>query len=160
MPAKQKITTFLWFQDNAEAAIRFYLSVFPDGKLLSESRWGEGGPVAAGTLMVGHFQIAGQEFMALNGGPTYTLTEAVSLFVSCDSQDEIDRYWRLLGEGGEYQACGWLKDRYGLSWQIVPSSLGRLMSDPDRARAGRVMGAMMQMVKFDLAALERAASGT
>ena len=149
----QKITTFLWFDDNAEQALELYLSLFPDSKIIQSSRMD--GP--NGKFFSATFQLAGQQFMAINGGPHYRFTEAVSLFVDCETQEEIDRLTaRLLEGGGTQQPCGWLKDRFGLSWQIIPSNLGKLLGDPDRAKAGRVMQAMLGMKKLDIAALERA----
>ncbi len=158
MAARQKITTFLWFDDDAEAAVRFYTSLFPASKVLAETRWGDGGPVPAGTLMTAKFTLAGQEFLALNGGPQFHFTEAISLMVDCQDQAEIDRLWaKLTADGGEESMCGWLKDKYGLSWQLVPASLPEMLSDP--RRGGRVGAAMMQMHKLDLAALQRAFDG-
>ena len=159
MAKPQKITPFLWFDDNAEEAIRFYTSVFEDSRVLDESRWGEGGPVPKGTLMSATFQLAGRQFMALNGGPLYRFTEAISLFVDCETQQEIDALWEKLGQGGQPIRCGWLKDRYGLVWQIVPSALGRLLKDEDPARVRRVTEAMMQMDKLDIEKLRQAAEG-
>jgi predicted 3-demethylubiquinone-9 3-methyltransferase (glyoxalase superfamily) len=156
----QKIRPFLWFDDNAEEAINFYSSIFDDAKVLDESRWGEGGPVPAGTLMTATFQLAGQEFLALNAGPQFKFNEAISFLINCESQDEVDNYWnKLTADGGEESQCGWLKDKFGLSWQVIPSALGRLMSDPDPEKAGRVMQAMLQMQKIDIAELERAHAG-
>lgn len=158
MPSPQKVTTFLWFDDNAEEAVRFYTSLLPDSKVLEETRWGEGGPVPKGTLMTARFQLAGQQFIALNGGPHHQFTEAISLMVDCKDQQEIDRLWaKLTADGGEESMCGWLKDKYGLSWQLVPGSLGAMLADP--VRGGRVGAAMMQMRKIDLAALQRAYDG-
>ncbi|HXI20791.1 MAG TPA: VOC family protein [Gemmatimonadales bacterium] len=149
------ITPFLWFDGRAEEAMQFYTAIFPNSRILSLSRAGAAGPVISGT-----FELAGRPFMALNGGPTYQFTPAISLFVSCRTQAEIDDYWdRLLAGGGEPTRCGWLKDRFGLSWQVVPTVLGRLLGDPDREKAGRAMQAMLQMVKLDIAALERAFEG-
>ena len=157
---KQKITTFLWFDDDAEEAIRFYCSIFPDSKVLAETRWGEGGPAPAGTLMTAAFQLAGQEFMCLNGGPAFRFNEAISLLVHCNTQREIDDMWaKLTAGGGEPGQCGWLKDKYGLSWQVVPDALPEMMGDKDPARARRVSAAMMQMGKLDLAALKKAYDG-
>lgn len=158
-PKAQKITTFLWFDDDAEEAVRFYTSVFPDSKVLSETRWGEGGPVPEGTLMVARFQLAGQQFLALNGGPKFKFTEAISLYVSCETQAEIDALWDKLGAGGEAQACGWIRDKYGLSWQLIPSALEKLMASKDPARARRVAEAMLQMKKLDIEKLQRAHDG-
>jgi len=159
MAVRQKITTYLWFDDDAEEAVNHYLAIFPDGKILNESRYTEAGPGPAGSLMLATFQLAGQEFMALNGGPQFRFNEAVSLLVSCETQDEVDHYWQRLGEGGEHQMCGWLKDRFGLSWQIVPTALGELMAAADAGQGRRVMQAMLQMRKLDIAGLRRAAAG-
>jgi predicted 3-demethylubiquinone-9 3-methyltransferase (glyoxalase superfamily) len=152
----QKITTFLWLNNNAEEAINFYCSIFPDAQLLSATRCGEAGPGPAGSLLTASFQLAGQEFAALNGGPMFKFNEAVSLVVNCESQDEVDHYWGKLSAGGQEQPCGWLKDKFGLSWQIVPTALPKLLSHPDPAKAARVMQAMLQMKKIDIAALEAA----
>jgi predicted 3-demethylubiquinone-9 3-methyltransferase (glyoxalase superfamily) len=157
---RQKITTFLWFDHDAEEAIRFYSSIFPDSKVLAETRWGPGGPVPEGTLMSARFRLAGQEFMALNGGPAFHFTEAISLFVTCETQAEVDELWtKLTAGGGEPGQCGWLKDKYGLSWQIVPSTLEGMLNDADTARAKRVMGALMQMTKLELRKLQQAYDG-
>lgn len=158
MPVPQKITTCLWFADDAEAAIDHYASVFEGSKVLSKSRWGEGGPLPAGTLMAAELELAGQRFTALNGCP-YPFTDAVSLLVTCESQEEIDELWRKLGEGGAPGQCGWLKDRWGLSWQIVPATLGEMLGDADPARARRVAEAMMAMGKLDVRLLEQAYHG-
>ena len=155
----QKITPFLWFDHQAEEAANFYVSVFKNSKILSVSRYGEGAPRPAGTAMIINFQIDGQDFMALNGGPEFKFTEAVSLFVNCETQEEVDTYWEKLSAGGEKGQCGWLKDRYGLSWQIVPTALGELMSDPDPEKSRRVMEAMLKMSKIDINALKRAHGG-
>jgi predicted 3-demethylubiquinone-9 3-methyltransferase (glyoxalase superfamily) len=152
----QKITTFLWFDDQAEEAMNFYCSLFKDSKILSISRYGEAGPGPKGQVMTGTFQLNGQEFMALNGGPEYKFTEAISLFVNCETQQEVDELWGKLTEGGEEGPCGWLKDKYGLSWQIVPSLLGKLLSDKDAAKAQRVMQAMLKMKKIDTRLLQQA----
>lgn len=158
--AMQKITPFLWFNDNAEEAMLFYVSVFPDSKILSESRWGPGGPVPAGTLMSARIRVAGQELMLMNGGPRHSLDEAFSLFVNCETQAEVDQYWTTLtANGGREDQCGWLKDRYGLSWQIIPHQLLDLMGDKDPARAGRAVQAMLSMRKIDIAKLQAAADG-
>jgi len=159
MPTQQKIATFLWFDSQAEEAVRFYASIFKDSKVLSESRWGDGGPLPKGTLMTSTFRLAGQEFMALNGGPMFRFSEAISLFVRCDTQAEIDELWSKLGAGGQAQRCGWLKDKYGLSWQIVPTQLAELLNDPDPARARRVGAALMQMDKIDVQRLKDAHAG-
>ncbi len=152
----QKITPFLWFDDNAEEAMNFYTSVFKDSKVLGITRFGEGGPRPAGMVMTASFEIHGQEFTALNGGPEYKFTEAVSFFVNCETQDEVDNLWEKLSEGGEKGQCGWLKDKFGLSWQIVPAALSRLMGDPDPRKARNVVQAMLKMNKIDIAELERA----
>ena len=158
--SKQKITPFLWFDDNAEEAVRFYCSIFEGSKILKETRWGEGGPVPKGTLMTATFQLAGQEYIALNGGSTYRLNEAFSLFVHCNTQREIDDLWaKLTSGGGEPGPCGWLKDKFGLSWQVAPDSLGEMLGDKDPAKAQRVGAAMMQMSKLDLARLKQAYDG-
>ncbi|HEY6564656.1 MAG TPA: VOC family protein [Pirellulaceae bacterium] len=158
MPTTQKITPFLWFNNNAEEAINLYISIFKDAKILEVSRTGDGGPAPKGTLMSATFQLEGQRFMALNGGPHYKFNEAISLFVNCETQEEVDDLWnRLTANGGASSRCGWLKDRFGLSWQIIPSILGKLLSDKDPAKAGRAMQAMMTMDKIDIAALKRAA---
>lgn len=153
----QKITTFLWFDNQAEEAINFYTSIFENSRLISTSRWGEGSPFPAGTLMTATFELDGQEFMALNAGPQFKFTEAISLYVRCETQAEIDDKWdRLTADGGEPGRCGWLKDRFGLSWQIVPPVLGELLSGPDAARGKRAMEAMMKMGKIDIEALKNA----
>jgi predicted 3-demethylubiquinone-9 3-methyltransferase (glyoxalase superfamily) len=151
-----KITPFLWFNDQAEEAMNFYTSIFKKSKIGSVSRYGEGGPGQPGSVMTATFELDGQEFMALNGGPLFTFSEAISFFVSCETQMEVDDLWEKLTEGGEEGQCGWLKDKYGLSWQIVPSALGELLNDPDAEKAGRVMNAMLQMKKIDIAGLRAA----
>jgi predicted 3-demethylubiquinone-9 3-methyltransferase (glyoxalase superfamily) len=151
------ITPCLWFDTDGEEAANFYTSLFSNSTILNVSRYGEGGPRAAGTVMTVSFELDGLEFLALNGGPNYTFSEAVSFMVSCADQDEVDRYWEALSEGGEEGPCGWLKDRFGLSWQIVPEALPRLLSDPDPAKAQRVMQAMMGMRKIVIEELEQAA---
>jgi predicted 3-demethylubiquinone-9 3-methyltransferase (glyoxalase superfamily) len=157
MPAIQKITTFLWFDNNAEQAIDFYVSVFNNSKLLSLIRHGEAGPGPKGTVLGATFQLEGQQFFALNGGPKFKFTEAISLFVSCETQEEIDDLWEKLSAGGWKDRCGWLKDKFGLSWQIVPAILLELLQDQDSAKADRVMRAMMQMGKLDIQGLQQAA---
>lgn len=152
----QKITTCLWYNNNAEEAANFYTSIFPNSNIIHVSRNGDNGPGPKGSALVVKFQIEGQEFMGLNGGPQYSLTPAISLVVDCKDQQELDSYWEKLSEGGEKQVCGWLKDKFGLSWQIVPTQLGQLMSDKDPARSGRVMQALMQMTKLDIAKLQQA----
>lgn len=157
----QKIITYLWFDQQAEEAAEFYTSLFPDSEILEVNRYGDAGPGPKGQAMMVKFQLAGQEYLALNGGPQFRFNEAISLFVNCDTQEEVDRLWEgLTANGGEESMCGWLKDRYGLSWQIIPRALPRLLSDPDTGRAQRAMQAMLGMRKIDVAALERAADGT
>ncbi|HJU97977.1 MAG TPA: VOC family protein [Jiangellaceae bacterium] len=153
----QTITTSLWFDTEAEEAANFYVSVFKNSQVRNVARYGEAGPRPAGMVMTVDFELDGQQFIALNGGPEFRFTEAVSLQVNCESQEEVDRYWSVLSEGGEEGPCGWLKDRYGLSWQIIPVALTELINDPDTAKAQRVMAAMLQMKKIDIAALEAAA---
>jgi predicted 3-demethylubiquinone-9 3-methyltransferase (glyoxalase superfamily) len=153
----QKITPFLWFDNNAEEAVHFYTSIFKDSKILSTSRYGDAGPGPKGTVMTMRFQLNGQEFIALNGGPHFKFTEAISFVVNCETQQEIDEYWATLTAGGKEVQCGWLKDKYGLSWQIVPTVLGQLMQNSDPAKASRVMQAMMKMVKMDIETLKQAA---
>jgi len=155
----QKITPFLWFDDQAEEATDFYVSMFKNSEVLSARRLGNAGPGTEGTVMGTSFRLEGQEFMALNGGPAFTFTEAISLFIDCASQDEVDDVWEKLSAGGETSRCGWLKDRYGLSWQVIPSVLGDMLTDQDPERTGRVMEAMMQMIKIDIAELKRAYDG-
>ena len=156
MPA---ITPFLWFDTEAEEAAELYCSVFPSSRVLSVSRYGEGGPGPAGQAMTVEFELDGQRFVALNGGPQYTFTEAVSLQIDCADAAEVDHYWERLTDGGEPGRCGWLKDRYGLSWQVVPRGLAEVLSDPDPQRGARAVQAMMGMSKLDLDALRRAADG-
>jgi predicted 3-demethylubiquinone-9 3-methyltransferase (glyoxalase superfamily) len=155
----QKITPFLWFNDNAEEAMNFYTSIFKNSKVVSVSRYGDAGPGPKGSVMVGKFEIEGQEFMALNGGPVYKLTPAVSFVVNCETQQEVDDFWDKLTAGGQPIQCGWLTDKYGVSWQIVPTILGQLMADKDPVKSGRVMKAMLQMIKIDIAGLQRAYNG-
>jgi predicted 3-demethylubiquinone-9 3-methyltransferase (glyoxalase superfamily) len=153
----QKISPFLWFDNEAEEAANFYVSVFENSEIRDVSRYGEGAPVPAGTVMSVSFGLDGLEIQALNGGPQFSFTEAISLFVAAETQEEIDRLWdALTADGGEPGPCGWLKDRYGLSWQIMPPVLGELLADPDPARAGRVMQAMLTMGKIDIAGLQAA----
>ena len=146
----QKITPFLWFDHQAEEAANFYTSLFKDSRILSVSRYGEGGPVPQGTVMTVNFELEGQEFIALNGGPEYTFTPAVSFLVDCATQAEVDKLWEKLTEGGEEVQCGWLKDKYGLSWQIVPSGLTDLLNGRNAEGSRRAMQAMLQMKKLDL----------
>jgi predicted 3-demethylubiquinone-9 3-methyltransferase (glyoxalase superfamily) len=159
MPKVSKITPFLWFDDQAEEAIAFYLSVFKDAKAGPVMRCGDAGPGPKGSVLCASFELDGLQIMALNGGPHFKFSEAISLLIHCDTQDEVDYFWERLGEGGQHSQCGWLKDRYGLSWQVTPDRLLELNMDPDPAKAGRVMTAMMQMTKIDIATLERAAAG-
>jgi len=156
----QTITTYLWFDNNAEEAVELYTSIFPRSRVTQVARWGEGGPAPAGTVMNIAFELDGQQFIALNGGPQFKFTPAISLFVSCETQEEVDRYWsKFLAAGGKPTACGWLEDKFGVSWQIIPKALVKLMSDPDPKRSGRVAQALMTMQKIDIAALERAHAG-
>jgi predicted 3-demethylubiquinone-9 3-methyltransferase (glyoxalase superfamily) len=154
-----KITPFLWFDTQAEEAARFYTSLFPNSAIGHVGHYGEAGPGTPGSVMTVDFELDGQSFIALNGGPQYSFTEAISFQVGCETQDEVDHYWSTLSEGGEEGPCGWLKDRYGLSWQIVPTALPRLLGDRDRDKAQRAMVAMLGMRKLDIAELERAADG-
>ena len=150
----QKITPFLWFNNNAEEAMNFYVSIFKNSKVGTVSRYGDAGPGPKGTVMSATFQLEGQEFMALNGGPLFSFTPAISLFVNCETQEEVDELWEKLSAGGKRDRCGWLQDKFGLSWQIIPSALRRLLSDS--ARSQRVMQAMLQMDKIDIKQLEAA----
>ena len=154
----KNITTCLWFDTEGEEAARFYTSVFPNSKLGKITRFGSAGPRPEGTVMTVSFELHGREFVALNGGPEYTFSEAISFQVLCETQVEVDRYWSTLSEGGEEGPCGWLKDRFGLSWQIVPTALTRLLEDPDREKSQQVMQAMLGMKKIEIADLERAAA--
>ena len=151
------ITPFLWFNDDAEEAMNFYVSIFRNSKVGRVTRYGEAGPGKTGTVMSATFQLEGQEFHALNGGPQYQFTPAISLFVSCETQEEVDDLWGKLSAGGAPQPCGWVQDRFGLSWQIIPKALGQLLGDPDSGRAQRAMQAMLKMKKIDIATLQRAA---
>jgi predicted 3-demethylubiquinone-9 3-methyltransferase (glyoxalase superfamily) len=156
-----KVTPFLWFDNNGEEAMNFYVSLFPNSRVTERSAWGDGGPVPPGGMMVGDFELDGQRVLILNGGPHFKLNESFSFSVACKDRDEIDYFWNTLtADGGEESQCGWLKDKFGLSWQIVPERLQELMSGDDSAGVGRVVEAFMQMKKFDIAALERAYSGT
>jgi len=160
MSAKQKIKTFLWFDADAEEAANFYVSIFKDSRVLSVARYGDAGPGPKGSAMTVNFQLEGQEFIALNGGPHFKFTEAISLLVDCDSQNEVDELWsRLTAGGGAESQCGWLKDRFGLSWQIIPRALFKLMGDPDPVKSGSVVKALLQMKKIDIAGLEKAYEG-
>jgi predicted 3-demethylubiquinone-9 3-methyltransferase (glyoxalase superfamily) len=163
MPTKiQKITPFLWFDDQAEEAVNFYTSIFKESRIVTVTRYGQAGAEASGrpkgTVMTIAFQLEGQEFVALNGGPHFKFTEAISFVANCESQNEVDFYWEKLSAGGDptSQQCGWLKDKYGISWQIVPTELGKLLSDPDFGKTERVMKAMLQMKKIDIETLRRA----
>jgi predicted 3-demethylubiquinone-9 3-methyltransferase (glyoxalase superfamily) len=165
MQTAQRITPCLWFDEEAEDAARFYTAIFKNSRIVQTTRYGETGQEihgkAPGTVMVVAFELDGQAFTALNGGPVFKFNEAISLQVDCQTQEEVDYYWHRLGEGGDERAqqCGWLKDRYGVSWQVVPRSLIEMLGDPDVMRSQRVMGAMLQMKKLDIAALRRAYAG-
>jgi len=157
--ASQKITPFLWFDNQAEEAVNFYTSVFKNSRILTVNRCGEGGPAPKGSVMTIAFELEGLKFTALNGGPQFKFTEAISFVVNCETQDEVDHFWNRLTEGGQEIQCGWLKDKYGLSWQIVPTALFKLLQDPDPARSQRVMQALFQMKKLDIAGLQKAYAG-
>jgi len=152
----QKITPFLWFDNQAEEAMNFYVSIFKNSKVVKVTRYGEDGPGPKGTVMSATFQLEGQTFYALNGGPLFSFTPAISLFVNCETQQEVDELWEKLSAGGKKERCGWLKDKYGLSWQIIPTALGEMLGDKDPQKAGRVMQAMMQMGKIEIEGLKRA----
>ncbi len=152
----QKITPFLWFDKEAEEAATFYTSIFKDSQILNVSRYGDGGPGSARTVMTVTFQLEGLELTALNGGPHFKFNEAISLFVNCETQEEVDELWAKLSEGGEEGQCGWLKDRYGVSWQVVPTALSEMLQDEDSERANRVMKAMLKMKKIDTEGLKKA----
>ena len=152
----QKITPFLWFDNNAEEAANFYVSVFKNSKVLNIARYSEVGPGPKGTVMTVEFELDGQEFVALNGGPQFKFTEAVSFVVNCDTQEEVDYYWERLSEGGEKSRCGWLRDKFGLGWQVTPTILGKLLADKDQEKANRVMQTMLKMDKLDIEPLQRA----
>jgi len=156
----QKIFPCLWFDGRAEEAMNFYLSVFKNAKVTDVLRWGDVGPGPKGSVLTCTFELEGQTFTALNGGPQYQFTPAISLVVPCDTQAEVDAYWGKLLDGGQAMACGWVTDKFGVSWQIVPKVLFKLLNDPDAAKADRVMAAMMEMVKLDIAQIERAAAAT
>lgn len=155
----QKITPFLWFDDNAEEAVNLYTSVFKDSEIMDISRYGEGSPGPAGSVMSITFKLLDQEFMALNGGPVFTFSPATSFFVNCETQDEVDEFWERLSEGGKKQNCGWLTDKFGVTWQIVPTALGQLLGDPDPEKSKRVMEAMLKMNKLDIDTLRQAHGG-
>jgi predicted 3-demethylubiquinone-9 3-methyltransferase (glyoxalase superfamily) len=152
----QKITPFLWFNNNAEEAVNFYTSIFKNSKIVNISRYGEAGPGPKGTVMSATFELNGQEFMALNGGPHFSFSPAISLFVRCETQQEVDEFWEKLSAGGKKERCGWLTDKYGLSWQIIPNALGRMLQDKDPEKSKRVMKAMLQMDKINIEALQQA----
>jgi predicted 3-demethylubiquinone-9 3-methyltransferase (glyoxalase superfamily) len=159
MASLQKISPFLWFNDNAEQAIQHYISIFRHAKIIASTRYGDAGPGPKGALMTATFQLEGVEFMALNGGPHFKFTEAISLLVRCESQNEVDYLWEQLGAGGQPGQCGWLKDKFGLSWQIVPVVLMELLQDRDPEKAARVTQAMLQMGKIDISRLQQAYNG-
>ena len=152
----QKITPYLWFETEAEEAATFYTSVFDDSRILEVTRYGEAGPGPEGTVITVSFELDGQQFVALNGGTSFPFNESISFHISCRDQEEVDRFWSRLTEGGQEVQCGWLKDRYGVSWQVVPTRLHELLTDPDPQRARRATEAMLQMKKIDVSALERA----
>ena len=152
----QKITPFLWFNGNAEEAANHYVSIFKNSKIVSIMRYGDAGPGPKGSVMSANFQLEGQDFIALNGGPQFKFTEAISLFVRCETQEEVDDLWAKLAAPGQKGQCGWIKDKFGLSWQIVPSILGEMLQDKDAKRSGRVMKALMQMEKLDIGVLKQA----
>jgi len=153
---QHKITPFLWFNDNAEEAMNYYVSIFKNSKVLSINRYGDAGPGPSGSVMTATFELDGLQFTALNGGPEFGFTEAISFFVNCDTQQEVDELWDKLCAGGEASMCGWLKDKFGLSWQIIPKALGEMLGDKDPEKAGRVMKAMFQMQKIDVKKLKEA----
>jgi predicted 3-demethylubiquinone-9 3-methyltransferase (glyoxalase superfamily) len=155
----QKITPFLWFDENAEEAVNFYVSIFKNSRIERIARYGDAGPRPSGTVLTVEFQLEGQSFVALNGGPEFTFTPAISFYVNCETQQEVDELWEKLTAGGEEVECGWLKDRYGVSWQIVPSILPEMMQDKDPEKARRVTEAMFQMKKLDIKTLEEAYAG-
>ena len=155
----QRITTFLWYDKEAEAAAKFYCSIFNNSKILKTARYGDAGPGPKGSVMTIQFQLDGQEFIALNGGPQFKFTEAISLSIACKDQKEVDHFWNRLSEGGQQVQCGWLKDKYGLSWQVNPTVLGEMLSDKDPKKAKRVMEAMLQMKKIDIKRLKEAYDG-
>jgi|SRR5205809_2660467 len=154
-----KITPFLWFDSQAEEAMNFYMSIFKNSKVERISRYGEAGPGPKGSVMSVEFVLEGQTFMALNAGPHFQFTPAISFFVNCETQKEVDELWEKLSEGGSKERCGWLKDKFGLSWQVVPSALGRMLQDEDPKKSARVMKAMMKMDKIDIEGLKQAYEG-
>jgi predicted 3-demethylubiquinone-9 3-methyltransferase (glyoxalase superfamily) len=153
---QKKITTFLTYDDQAEEAVAFYTSIFDDSRIVSATRYGAAGPGPEGSLMTATFELAGQEFMALNGGPSFGFAQGISLFVDCETQEEVDELWEKLSDGGEKGPCGWLTDRFGVSWQIIPRALGELLGDEDPEKAKRVMQAMLQMSKIEIEGLRQA----
>lgn len=153
---KQKITPFLWFDNNAQEAVLFYTSIFKNSKIISTSNYDETGPKQNEKVVLVTFELEGQTFTAINGGPHFTFSPAISFFINCEDQEEVDDLWAKLSNGGEEQQCGWLKDKYGISWQIVPKALFTLLNDPDKVKAKNVMNAMLKMVKIDVKALEEA----
>jgi predicted 3-demethylubiquinone-9 3-methyltransferase (glyoxalase superfamily) len=155
----QKIKTFITFDNQAEEAVNFYVSIFKNSKILGMNRYGEGGPMPAGTVMGASFVLDGQEFAALNGGPTFKFSEGISLYVDCETQKDVDDLWDKLSAGGGKGQCGWLKDKFGVSWQIIPTDLGKLLGDPDPQKSQRVLQAMLKMTKIDIATLRRAHAG-
>lgn len=155
----KSVTPFLWFDHQAEEAAKFYVSLFENSKIVDISRYNEAGPGEPGSVMTVEFELAGQSFIALNGGPQFTFSPAISFSVSCETQEEVDRLWAAFSEGGQPNQCAWITDKYGVTWQIVPTALPRLLTDPDREKAARVMEAMFTMTKIDIAGLERAAAG-
>lgn len=152
----QKITPFLWFDSQAEEAMNFYVSIFKDAKVNRVVRYGEAGPGVPGTVMSCEFTLNGTDFYALNGGPVFKFSPATSFFIHCETQEEVDHYWNKLGESGNPNRCGWLDDKFGITWQVVPNALGKYLNDPDKKKAGNVMKAMMQMAKLDIAELQEA----
>ena len=155
----QKITPFLWFDGRAEEAMNFYISIFKNSKCVSVSRYGDAGPGPKGSVMTATFQLEGQEFVALNGGPHFTFTPAISFFVHCETQEEVDELWEKLSVGGKTNQCGWLQDKFGVSWQIIPTALMKMLGDKDPVKSKRVMQAMLQMTKIDIQGLKKAYEG-
>ncbi|SRR6266508_1426132 len=153
---QKKITTFLTFDGRAEEAVNFYVSIFEDSRIVSSNRYGDAGPAPAGVFMSATFELAGQEFIALNGGPSFTFSQGISLFVDCETQQEVDELWEKLSEGGEKGPCGWLTDKFGVSWQVIPRALGELLNDPNPEKSKRVMEAMLQMSKIEIEGLRKA----
>jgi predicted 3-demethylubiquinone-9 3-methyltransferase (glyoxalase superfamily) len=155
----QKIVPFIWFNDQAEDAANYYISLFKNSRITAVRRYGNAGPGPKGSVMSVTFQLEGQDFYALNGGPHFQITPAISMFVNCETQEEVDQLWDKLSEGGRKDRCGWLTDKFGVTWQIIPTALGRMLGDPDPAKSSRVMQAMLKMDKIDVAALQRAYEG-